>query len=82
MLLEIITIFHGGYLLLYNSHLSISLDIMTEKKGKSTKELEQLRYLNMKMQEVTLNAAITQKNEKSLCQTIAKYIRDPRDLFK
>ena len=37
---------------------------MTEQKGKGTKELEQLKLLSMKIQKVTLNVAIAEKNEK------------------
>ena len=32
--------------------------------GRSTKELEQLKHLNLKIQEVALNIAITEKKEK------------------
>ena len=34
------------------------------KKGKGTKELDQLNHLSTKIQEVTKNVAITEKNEK------------------
>ena len=34
------------------------------KKGKDTKELDQLKHLSTKIQEVTKNVAITEKNEK------------------
>ena len=41
---------------------------MNEKKVKGTKYLEQLKHLIIKIQEVTSNVAITEKNEK-------KYVR-------
>ena len=40
--------------------------MMTEQKGRTTKELELLKHLSMKIQEVTSNVAITVKQEK-LC---------------
>ena len=40
--------------------------MMADQKGRGTKELEQLKYLSTKIEEVTSNVAITMKNEK-LC---------------
>ena len=44
------------------------------KKGSGTKELEQLKLLSTKIQEVTSNVTITEKNEK-------QYTRDPKGIF-
>ena len=43
----------------------ITPNIMTKQRGKSTKELEQLmKNLTTKMQEVTSNVAVSEKNQK------------------
>ena len=43
----------------------ITTNIMTKQRGKSTKELEQLmKNLTTKMQEVTSNVAVSEKNQK------------------
>ena len=38
------------------------------KKGKGTKELEQLKHFSTKIQEVTSNGVITEENEKLVTQ--------------
>ena len=45
--------------------LQFSDNLMTHLlMGRSTKELEQLKHLNLKIQELALNIAITEKKEK------------------
>ena len=47
--------------------LQFSDNLMTHLlMGRSTKELEQLKHLNLKIQEVALNIAITEKKEKKM----------------
>ena len=43
---------------------------MTVQKGIGTKELEQLKHLNKKIQEVAPNDAITEKKEKQYARQI------------
>ena len=50
------------------------------KKGRGTMELEQIEYLSKEI-EVTLNVAITEKNEKQSNHT-AGHTRAPRGVFR
>ena len=50
---------------------------MTKQKSKG--QLKQLKHFSMKIQEFTSNVVITEKNEKTICQSTAKYTRDPRE---
>ena len=52
--------FYGGYSSLHNFHLII----WRRKKEKGSEELDQLEHLSTKIQEVTSDVAITEKNEK------------------
>ena len=47
--------------------------------GKGTKDLEQLKHLSTKIQKVTSNVVIAEKNEK---MSHFRDIRDPRGMFR
>ena len=53
---------------------------MTEQKGNGYQGIRaiQASHLSAKTQEVTSSVAITEKMKNNLCQTTAKYTRDPR----
>ena len=58
---------------------------MTEQKERGIKELEQLKHLSVKIQEVSLNIVITKENEKAVANapvpvTVNTNIKVPVDL--
>ena len=58
---------------------------MAEQKGKGYQELEQLKYLSTKMQEVTSNVRITKKMKSNIYVGVLYtyvYTRDPRGIFR
>ena len=55
---------------------------MTEQKGKDTTELDQLKHFSTKIQEVTSNVAITEKNEKQYVKLQLSIPETLRGLFR
>ena len=56
-----------------------NIGLIMKQKGKGFQGIRQIEELSTKIQEVTSNVKITEKNEKTLCQTTA---RDARGIFR